>query len=230
MQADLVRLRRLELGLSRRAVAREVGLSEGAIARLEAGAEADDWTLRQLRALSAALALDVVDVLAAPTASAVDGEEDEEVEDVIIVGALLARCRRLTPTSTLAHATGWELARVNRALRGLDVRARDVGQRLHRVRGSVALRPEPGPLEDDALERLLRQEIARSRLNRTQVAILRDVRAGTLDEQRFGEADRVAYASLVNAGLVGESVAGPVLTEAASFSLPRDPDNQNNAS
>lgn len=149
-------------------------MSEGAVARLEAGEGAEDWSLRQLRSLAAALAVDVADLLR-EAATAWEGRRD----DVETIGALLGRFSRLVPTSTLAHATGWELARVNSAVRALDVGARPTGQRVQRLRGGVALRPTRSVADDERLERLLRREIAPTKLSRSQLDMLEAVGDGT---------------------------------------------------
>lgn len=113
---------------------RAAGVSEGAIARVEGGGDGDDWSLRQVRALARALAV----TMAALTD---EREPAERSDDVGAIGALLARGDRMIPTSTLAHALGWELARVNRALRELSEVLPNSGQRLQRLRGRVAIRP-----------------------------------------------------------------------------------------
>lgn len=134
----------------------------------------------------------------------------------------MARCKRLTPTSTLAHATGWELARVNRALRDLDARAQRVGQRVQRLRGAVALRAQPLVVDDAVLAQLLAREIRRSGLNSSQAEMLQRIIRGDADEQHFTESDRLAYAFLINAGLIGESENGPELADTSLFSLGED--------
>lgn len=220
MDTTLIRQRRLELALSRRAVAREVGISEGAVARVEQGDAADDWTLRQLRSLATALAVDLTDLLRHQ-----DTPATAEANDVELIGSLLARFRRLVPTSALAHATGWDLPRVNRAVHALDAAAHPTGQRVQRLRGGVALRPARSEADAEQLGHLLRRELARTKMSSSQLAILAAVADGTIGEQHFNEADRLAYASLINAGLVAETPSGPRLTDASALGLSASPDD-----
>lgn len=49
--------------------------------------------------------------------------------------------------------------------------------------------------------------------------MLAEVAGGTVDEQHFSEADRLTYASLLNAGLVEETPSGPSLTDASALGL-----------
>ena len=189
-------------------------MSEGAVARLENGEAPDDWTLRQLDSLAAALGFEVAELLAQP-----DRGDASEDDDIAVVGSLLIRFSRLTPTRALAHATNWELARVNRAIRALDQAVRPAGLRVQRLRGAVAIRPGPLPVDDERLARLLQREIARTKLSLSQLEMLAAAADGTVDEQRFSEADRVTYASLMNAGLLEESGGVPALTAAAEVCL-----------
>ena len=214
MDATLIRQRRLELALSRRAVARDVGVSEGAVARVDQGAGADDWTLRQLRSLAEALAVDLADLLRhRDTPAAADAN------DVQLIGSLLARFKRLVPTSALAHATGWDLPRVNRTVCALDASVRPTGQRVQRLRGGVALRPARSEADAEQLGQLLRRELARTKMSSSQLAMLAAVADGTIDEQRFSEADRLAYASLLNADLIVEREGRCELTDAVDISV-----------
>jgi transcriptional regulator with XRE-family HTH domain len=213
MNADLIRRRRLALGRSRRAVAREVGLSEGAVARLESGAGADEWTLRQLRSLSAALGLDIAEVVG------VEPPRPELGSDVEVLGAMLVELPRMVHTSTLACATGWQLARVNTALDALDGRLRPLGLRVHRLRGTVAIRSVRRSTDAQTFKALHQRDLARQGLTRSQVALLQAVTVGSVDEQRFTDNDRLTYASLLNAGLIEERDGAPHLTEAARESL-----------
>ncbi|MDX1748374.1 MAG: hypothetical protein R3324_20755, partial [Halobacteriales archaeon] len=95
-------------------------------------------------------------------------------------------------------------ARVNRTVRALDAAVRPTGLRVQRLRGGVALRPTRSVTDDQQLERLLRREMTRTKLSRSQLDMLAAVADGTVDEQRFTEADRLTYASLLNAELIVE--------------------------
>ncbi len=165
------------------------------------------------------LALAVADLLReAPVSS------ETERDDVKIIGALLAQSPRLVPTSTLAHATGWELARVNRPVRALDAAVRPTGLRVQRLRGGVALRPARSVADDRQLERLLRREMTRTKLSRSQLDMLAAVADGTVDEQRFTEADRLTYASLLNAELIVERDGTCQLADAVEYVV-REPND-----
>lgn len=211
MRSDTMRQRRLELGLARRDVAREVGVSEGAVARIERGGNADDWPVRQVRRLAAALGMTLAELLDR------DGDAPgAPPDDASRIATLLAHNERLTPVRALAEALGWTLQRTNEALGGLDQRTESVGLRVQQLRGQVALRPRHC---DHDLGRLFHREMASIGMSRSHGRTLHAVLAGTFEERHADANDRMSLAALVRAGLVDELPAGPRLSDAVSFGL-----------
>lgn len=212
MRSDRIRRRRLELGLARRDVAREVGLSEGAVTRVEHGSDADEWSVRHVRRLARVLGTTVSELLD-PEPRASKAEADD---DVTRLAAVLAHCDRLTPVRALSETVGWTLGRTNDVLDELDERSKLVGLRIQRLRGQVALRPRPCESDLGALTRL---EMTTAGISRTQARTLHAVSSGTFTEQRADAQDRMALSSLVGAGLVDDHSDGPRLSDAVAFSL-----------
>jgi len=135
LNRQLLRARRMELGLTSREVAREAKVSQGLIKRLEETGDAAVLQVETLTAILGALSLDLVDALERPTAAA--AEEDL----VVAVGGLLQERKRGVTAFEIAAALGVHLNRVEPALEVLDANLRPAGLRIHRSSNGVGIVP-----------------------------------------------------------------------------------------
>ena len=197
LDVDLIRNRRNALGLSQRAVARQLGMSLMTVTRLEAGGNQDDLPLRLLVRLADVLAVDPADLFARGPAP------DTADEDLVRrAGALLAAAAAPVTTATLADALGVRTSSARAALTGLDAALRPAGLRLHHGPAGATIVDEATAADRDQLGRLLRGQHARHGLTAADATLLARALAGTLDPAKLATGDQIALARLHNAGLV----------------------------
>lgn len=211
MLLDTARIhqRRHELGLSQRAVGRQLGVSSSTIARIEDGSNHDDLPLRLVSGLADLLALDMAELFSWPAA---DEGNDGDVERV---GALLSSAERPVATSVLSDALGTALSETEGLLRALDHALRSTGLRLHTGPDGSAIVPDIARRDAERLERLLRGQHAAHGLNSLDAVLLARAHAGTLDLTRLSNAEQVTLARLHNAGMLD----GDDLTDDVAYSL-----------
>lgn len=202
LNVELICRRRVEVGLSHRAVASALGVTASVIKRLETGTNYPDLTIGQLARLAEVLAVDVADLTSRPQRTpAPDDPAPGDDDDAAVVGALLATTKVLTPTTVVAQATGWPLPRVHAALYVLADRLPPAGMRLRRHQSLVGLaRAVTG---DDAhrIETALRVHLARDGGSAAEVRLRRRIDAGTVPKA-LGNADTLTLGVLANAQLI----------------------------
>lgn len=234
LDAALARRQRLSLGLSERDVAKRLGVTGQVIASLERSFNHNELTAAFVSALADVLALPVSAVLATAGvpehalqagATPTPGAGGLGVpEDVRVVGALLSIEDTLVPTLTLAAVLGWTPERVLAALTALEQPLAAVGQRLHRLGGDVKVVAAATTVPAATVTALTRRSFARRGMSLSQARLLRRAWLGELTGSEHGNADRVALADLVNAGLL-DAPAGtargttPGLSADSAFSL-----------
>lgn len=206
LDVELIRRRRVEVGLSHRAVAAGLGVTSSVIKRLETGTNHLDLTVGQLTRLAELLAVDVADLIAT-TRPNPDGADHSPAEvspsddDAAIVGSLLAATKVLTPTTAIAEATGWPLPRVHAALEVLTDRLPATGQRLRRNQSLVAIARAVTDDDADRIKAALRIHLARNGVSASEVRLLRRIHAGTVPKT-LGNADTVTLGALANAQVI----------------------------
>lgn len=199
----LIRRRRTELGLSQRSLASQIGTTGSWIRNLEAGGNIRDLSVVQLARLADALALDLHEILSGttqPDARRAAGRDP--AGDAAAVGALLHAAGVLTPTAALTDALGWTYERLDAALGDLDQRLRDCGMRVHRLHNRVSIERDNTSVDAEVLETSMRQHLARDNINATEARILHRIVSGQGLPRDPSNADSVALAVLINAGLV----------------------------
>jgi transcriptional regulator with XRE-family HTH domain len=221
LDADLIRRRRMALGLSERDLAKRLGVTGFTVNALERAANHDDLPAGMIGALAEALALTPNELFNTPTGT----QRPEVTVDAAAVGGLLAGDGRLVPTAALAEVLGWTGERVTAALDGLAVRLPEVGQRLHRLGNDVSIVAAVAPA--DRLEGLSRRVMAARGLTTHQAQLLYRAWCGQLTPTMPSNPDRVTLGVLTNAGLltVPDRVTRgelPQLTDDVRFSLALD--------
>jgi transcriptional regulator with XRE-family HTH domain len=139
LNRQLLRARRMELGLTSREVAREAYVSQPLIKRLEETGDASVLQVETLNAILRALSLDLTDALEqAPTATTATNL-------VAAIGGLLQERKRGVPTYEIASTLGATLDRIEAALQVLDTNLRPAGLRVHRNSSGVSIVPTARP-------------------------------------------------------------------------------------
>lgn len=205
LDADLVRRRSAELGLSQRALAAAMSVTAPVLRSLDAGTNHEAFTVAQLQGLARALGVSVPDLFISdsPAPDAEIAAADPDVaEDARTVGAALDAAEVLTPTTALAEALGWPLARVEAALEVLDAALHAAGFRLHRLYNRVSIVRAVDAADREQIRQVTRSHLARESLNLTEARLLRKVVTGGGAPKELSNAETVALGVLVNAGLV----------------------------
>lgn len=199
VNADLMRRRRRELGMSERDLAAAAGVSKMFVRYLECGGGDDQVTVEMLRRMGRALGVSAGQLL-----------EEEGIErsghDVAAVGAMLTELIEPTPPAVLASTLGWGLERTEAALAGLEATAPGVGLALQRIHGMVSLRRSATDLDAERLRRGHATGISRRGLSANAARMLYLVLTDTLgDKRRPTITEQQALIQLRNGGLLVES-------------------------
>lgn len=200
LDTDVIRRRRMELGLSQRAVARRLAVTSLTIARIESGDNHHALTLLQLHRLADVLATPLPGLFAQPSTATID---DDGVQ-VRELGALLHSADEPVARATLADLLDTTPTRIGQLLDQLTATLEPAGLQVHDGPGGVTLVPETTVRDPERLRGLLQAQHATHGLTSTDATILARAHAGTLDPARLGNADLVAVARLTNAGLLDD--------------------------
>lgn len=199
LDTNLIVRRRHELGLSQRHVARQLGVTSVTVVALEAGTNHDDLPLRLVQRLADTLACDVASLLASAGPA---GATDPPDGCVSQAGALLASADEPVDVDTLAEALEYTLAETRVRLDALDGELRACGLRVGEQAGQVSIVADTARRPPTTFERLLRGQHTRRGMTATDATLLYRAMTGTLEPGKFTNAEQVAYARLLNAGLI----------------------------
>jgi transcriptional regulator with XRE-family HTH domain len=135
----LLRARRLELGLTSRAVARHTKVSQTLIRRLETTGDASVLQLATLNTILEVLGLDLVDAL----------EPSEPVRaprgTAELIGALLQQRNAGIAPADISITLGLTLDEVNTGVAALDEQLRPAGLRVHHASSGICIVPAVDP-------------------------------------------------------------------------------------
>lgn len=218
LNGDLIRRARLARNLSQRIVARNAQLLPAQLLKLERSGRCEQLTLGALFRLADALCVEPASLLEHSHEARIPKADDVAVE------AALASVGRATNRDDIAWALGWDLERVNRALRALEERLQMTGQRLGAVKiGWYSLAPADDVLPHQARANLQRAAITEFGLPLRHARLLRKLANGEpiKPNQVRGRWDRLTnpVSVLVSAGLADFDGREVRLTEATAFSL-----------
>jgi transcriptional regulator with XRE-family HTH domain len=219
LDTDLIRERRLALGLSQPALAKRVARSPTVISLLERGENHQRLTLDLVAALASALGLQTVDLFRPPASGALATEDDVKVE------AALATTGKGLSTTDLAKGFDWGIDRVHAALAALRDRLAPTGVNLHQHAGKWYLRPRVPVLSRPEQQRIEGSRVARDRLSRYDAEVLAAVVGGAADGRWVVDASnarKVALAHLLRLGYIEPAEAGLAATAGVRFSLGLD--------
>jgi len=203
-----LRDRRLELGLSHRAVASEARLPSTTLLLIETG-RPRSLTLAQLQLLARALGLHIGELFKpAGAARAPDSNDAEHL------GPLLLRNRTLVRVDDVADALGWDLPRVVAAAGDLDTRLRPVGLCVHAPSGRLALRPA-GRTRTDGIARLDDATEATKGMSSRSARLLLEAAQGRLQPKHLAHSDLPDYDWLAKRGLLQQTTGATITVTAA---------------
>lgn len=208
VNADVLRQRLLDLGLSARAFAALTGIGQATVKSMtHDGQAAGDLTAAALRrvldesGLTAAQLLDVPDL---PSDQGTPGDA------ALLAGALLGDAR-MHPRERLAAALGWTLSRVEQAIASLDAAVAPAGMTVHVNSMGVALRASSNAA-DDAVRRLADLRDHDEGLDQSAARVLWRALDGGVATADLRRGDRPQAAALHRQGTVvieaGSTLAG----------------------
>ena len=214
---------RLELNLSQRDVAFDVGINPVTMSRLEQGGSDESLDLRTVDRLAAALGLSITSLFAQPET---DVDPEIPTSDERRLEALLYYSRSALGADDIALALGWTLPRTHAALRRLRAALALRGTMIHSSGRRHRVTARSDILTSNERQSVERTHHARLGLTVVEARLLQQVRRGTLRvgwTRTMSNKERVAAGSLFKAGLV-EAVGDRIqLTEDAHFSLETAP-------
>lgn len=155
LDSDTIRRRRCELGLSQRALAKQLGVTTTAAARLERDVNHGELPLRTVARLAEVLALHPADLLADSQPSAADESHAPQVGDV---AALLAEAGEPVTTTTVARVLELPLETVEQLTSELEGALADIGLRLHHGPDGLRLLADRRRVSGERLQTLLRAQ------------------------------------------------------------------------
>jgi transcriptional regulator with XRE-family HTH domain len=204
LDTALIIRRRTELGLSQRAVAREMGMTSAAMSVIESGRSHSELTLRNAGRLAAALA---IPLRALVRAEDHESEASEETRDDVVVETVIAKANQAIPTQELAAILGWDIRRVSSAVAALGRRLAGTGVVLHRASSGYLLRPRGDLLDESQIKELERLRLRTRQVRQPGMRLLHEVATRGIPrewEHKAGNAARVNLRMLVNAYLIDE--------------------------
>lgn len=237
LDGDAVHRTRLELNLSRRALAQAVGLAPNAVEAIETGAvgRRNEITLPQLQRLVDTLGVPLGALLADDTPDTPDAHgahaPEHGPDDTTALGALLLHTRANTPKTDLADALGWTLDRLRLAARALDHQLRPLGMQVHSLRGGYLLRPHDG-YKGSVRTRVDRLTGARTGMSTAAAELIGRALAGDTGGKTVPVAHRPQLAALLRDGVLVLDAddrslrPGPALLDALDVPDQTDPSEQ----
>jgi transcriptional regulator with XRE-family HTH domain len=221
LNGDAVRRRRLEMGMSERALAKALGVTSGVISALEDGTNHRTLKLGFVDTLASQLGVGVASLLLRPKRSAAEAlpAPDDRVSSA---ATALVMAGGSASVEALATATGSTLAEIGVTLRDLEAQLAPVSISVARTSaGLVRLRCDRSDASDLA-DRLSEAEVAGRGLGHSHARVLYEIAQGRADakwQREGGESRRLAVGFLERSGLVARTEKGLVLTDAARLSL-----------
>lgn len=175
----LVDERRIELGMSKRQLARAVTISLATVERIVTGQSVSNLTLDQIQRLAQTLACTAIELLADHADHLADEEGDHGV-----YAAMLLRSRRPVPLAALADVGAVTIDQLQAELRSLDhdLRVHGIRVRVYDGEASLVAAPERTNAYSD---RVRNRASSRTRLTPTTARILLEAIAGPLPARRF---------------------------------------------
>jgi len=199
LNAELIRRRRLELGLSLREVAKYLGGTAQVVLGIENGSNHERITVAVLANLAELLGVDPADLLAVT-----EPPKSDRSELAGRVGSLLQAVAGPVSVDTLADVLSTPIADIWSAVDVLDDLLRPAGLRVQRVGPDVAV-CAGAAIDARPLRETMRRDAARRGLQTNEVDLLSRIVDGKVDEKSLGNSDRVALGRLRNAGIVSDS-------------------------
>lgn len=222
LDAEFIRTRRVELGMSRRALARRLAVSMTVVLRLEEGSRDHNISLRLLANLAERLGCRITDLITEDS----DGPAATAATDDVKVEAILVDAGQAVFRDDIACGLGWDLDRTTAAIERLSARLHGTGQQLHSYRvGWWRIIATPA-----ALTKTERIGATRARLSdggmilsqaRAVLAVIRYSESRTAPDRRAAvKSLELAQARhLISAGIIDITSTGPKLNTDAEFSL-----------
>lgn len=212
--------RRLELGLTRRQLARAAGVNDSVVNALERGELPPLMKASSFARYAQALAMHPAELFGgAPPAP----PTHEPADDTAALGALLWSCDQATPRSAVADALGWDAGRVNKAAEALDGQLRSAGLRLLAGPGELSIVAEASSLPPaDQVATAVRRQQLRGAVSLHRVKVLLDIANGDFRANRNANGATMAHLLFLQRGEMITYPTGsatPTPSDDVAFSL-----------
>jgi transcriptional regulator with XRE-family HTH domain len=221
---EVVRRRRLTLGISEKQLGKYLNVSPSAIATLESGSDQRHYDIAFLVDLAAALEVPVTDLL--ETGGDTDERDGAATTSPLPsqVGSILAHADQPVPVEALCRIVSSDLTDTADAVDELARRLNGTGLTLRRFDGMLTIVPALDA-DPEAIRIATRTAIARGNLGTDRASLLLEILRGKKHlDTRFD--DPWVGQQLINAGLVEITKkgtgSGPVVSEGVRYSLMRD--------
>lgn len=206
LNTGLIVRRRIELGLSVRTFAKQLGVTGAVVRNLEAGSNHTELTIGLLARLATTLAVDITDLLhdssdADRRAGNGSNTETAAASRAARLGVVLHTVGVLYPLTALCEVFGWTLDELDTALADLEHALRPAGLRLHQQHRSVQIVRRVAAADQHVLQSAMRKHINRDGLNLSEARLLKRILDGNMPKEP-SNAERVALGVLTNAGLL----------------------------
>lgn len=208
--SELIERRRLELALSRRELANQVGCRLGAVQALENRGDLANWPLRMVQELLRTLGLTWADLDEAEATAA-------DASDVERLGAELVRRGRLRDVDVRAAAADDALPVLRQQLEQVGMTLAETAAGHYEL---VAREDVPGVprMFEDVSDRL-----EAGHLTGPEEDVVAAIASGALDRQRLPNSRSRALASLLRAGLVEDREGRYVFSGPLATAVVRSP-------
>lgn len=206
LDSERIAVRRRELGLSQREVARQVGGGNSLVFHLEGDAPHGDLTLRELERLGEALAMDLKDLIAGDPEGAPSRDAGTWGPSLVPeLGALLLRVGGRVPLSALAETLECPREQLAAALERLDACLRPCGLQVHLHDATAHLVPmASSDIPASRLTDAMRKADARAHQKASRIRLAYRVFATETTAKKVAVTNpgKVTLGELVNSGIV----------------------------
>jgi len=200
LNGDILRARRLELGISRRALAKLCGITGETITRLEETGNPAQLSVETLMKLLRNLAVDLNDV----TVESSKRQSNGNIATTSELGQLLHGHGKAMPKSQISDCLGLTMTEVDSALLQLDESLRLAGLRIHHASTGVAIIATAKSLHSDKAREAAQRTRSFSVLNAGDLSLLYRIMKDGLDHNVIARRNNgnVSLHKLENADLI----------------------------
>ncbi len=226
LDTDFIRMRRLAMGYSQRALADKVGVNSSTIKRMEEGLNHRELSLAWLARLADSLEVTLPELLLDGGRQVQESTDEagEASADGRKLAAALMECEKIVQLDVLAATFGWTHGRTTVGLESFRDSLVGTGLELRYSNGGYAIRAIGEGLSKPETTRLAQSRLDFEGMCLSEARLLRAIIKGDEGiggewEQRASNDDRVALYQLLKKGIVERGGERFVLSPRTAYSL-----------